>query len=468
MVATALSFGLPNAGAHAATAARQPLWLSTYDGPAGQTDIAEAMVASPDGIKVFVTGKSPQDDSTNDDYATVAYDATTGAQVWVQRYDGPVSGDDEPTAIAMSPDGTRVFVTGASQGQDFANDYATVAYDAVAGEEVWVARYAGVEDGHDHAKALVVSPDGTTVYVTGDSWAGGFATNYDYATVAYDAVTGTEKWVVREPDSDNSSSTSNSVAVSPDGANVYVTGGGVDSDYATIAYDALTGAALWTQLYHGPANFDDVAHSVAVSPDGTKVFVTGQSYSGGLPDGGLYDYATIAYDATTGDSLWVHRYDGRAGHDDIPNDLGLSPDGTTVFVTGQSSAGQDGFGIDTWDYATVAYDALTGHKKWSRRFDSPKHDSDVAVALAVSPDGGRLFVTGYSGSDAYHDDYVTFVYSAATGHPLWMRRLHGEERHGDDTAADVAISPDGTTLFVTGFTGVIGFFDYMTAAYAVP
>ena len=48
-----------------------------------------------------------------------------------------------------------------------------------------------------------------------------------------------------------------------------------------------------------------VAGSVAVSPDGTMVYVAGSGYSGG----GEY-YATVAYRAATGRQLWVSRYHG--------------------------------------------------------------------------------------------------------------------------------------------------------------
>lgn len=61
--------------------------------------------------------------------------------------------------------------------------------------------------------------------------------------------------------------------------------------FATIAYDSTTGARLWVTRYNGPANSTDRANSVAVSPTGEQVFVTGYSASVILG----YDYATVAY-----------------------------------------------------------------------------------------------------------------------------------------------------------------------------
>ena len=48
----------------------------------------------------------------------MAYDAATGAKVWVSRYDGPAHGDDFATALGVSPDGSTVFVTGYSGGSN--------------------------------------------------------------------------------------------------------------------------------------------------------------------------------------------------------------------------------------------------------------------------------------------------------------------------------------------------------------
>ncbi len=116
------------------------------------------------------------------DYATVAYSAATGRQLWASLYNGPVNGGDAASSVAVSPGGTMVFVTGNSLGLATRNDYATVAYSAASGRQLWVSRYNGPVNGRDRASSVAVSPRGSTVYVTGVSQG---RTLNDYATVAY-------------------------------------------------------------------------------------------------------------------------------------------------------------------------------------------------------------------------------------------------------------------------------------------
>src|SRR3954466_5694170 len=90
---------------------------------------------------------------------------------------------------------------------------------------------------------------------------------------------------------------------------------------------ASGGAQLWLSRYDGPGHGADDAHSVAVSPDGKRTFVSGTSQ--GAPGKGQ-DYATVAYDSAPGAQLWVARYDFRAGSAGVDREVAMtvSQDGT--------------------------------------------------------------------------------------------------------------------------------------------
>jgi hypothetical protein len=170
------------AAAPASPSPGSQLWVQRY-GATEFENIPSAVEAAPGGGTVFVTGKSVGKTS-NYDYATIACKASTGAQLWVKRYNGPGNSDDRAASIVVSPSGGTVYVTGESPGATSGYDYATIAYNATTGAQAWIARYNGPGDGNDSATAAAVSPSTGTVYVTGSS-AGTGTMEIDYATVAY-------------------------------------------------------------------------------------------------------------------------------------------------------------------------------------------------------------------------------------------------------------------------------------------
>jgi hypothetical protein len=135
---------------------------------------------------VFVTGSSAQRPGhlRNGDYATVAYRAATGARVWVRRYNGPGNRDDAAAAVVPSPDGTAVFVTGTSAGIHSHEDWATVAYRAATGARLWARHYQNGSADQAGAVSVAVSPAGL-VFVTGTSQQDNGDGDRDYATIAY-------------------------------------------------------------------------------------------------------------------------------------------------------------------------------------------------------------------------------------------------------------------------------------------
>ncbi|MFU8854841.1 S8 family serine peptidase [Micromonospora sp. SL1-18] len=381
-------------------------WEARYDGPGSGSDAGYGIGVSPNGATIYVTGPSMGIDKKTK-YATVAYDAATGKKRWEARYDGPGTGDDAALALDVSPDGAVIVVTGLSD--DVWNDYATVAYDAATGHQLWVSRYDGPANLTDTALSVKFAPDGATVHITGYSRpASGVANDSDYATIAYRATTGEELWVARYSGPvTGGSDLAQDLQVSPDSSKVFVTGysaGKNRDDAATIAYDRATGDELWVARYDGPARGIDMGFALDVSPDGSAVYVTGRSAGIGSKD----DYVTIAYDAQTGNELWVARFDGPAKGDDIAQDVQVSPNGSAVFVSGHSL----GVGTNA-DYATVGYDAATGAQLWSARYNGPGNSFDGVNALRVSPDSARVFVTGHSFGIGTSRDYATLAYNAA-------------------------------------------------------
>jgi hypothetical protein len=281
----------------------------------------------------------------------------------------------------------------------FSRDYVTIAYDAATGARRWLARYNGPASGDDLARSVTVSPDGRTVYVTGGS--AGKTSGKDYATVAYDAATGATRWVSRYNGPANSNDRGSMVIAAPGGRTVYVTGASgrtAASDFATVAYSAATAATRWVSRYNGPASQGDGGHAITITPDGHTVIVTG--YSNGVGSG--TDYATIAYNTANGARQWLRRYNGPGNDADTPQAIAVTPDGHKV-SSPAAATGQPSF----FDYATIAYNTATGAQLWASRYNGPGSFDDQAVAEAVNPDGSTVYVTGLSWGTNFNVDFAT-------------------------------------------------------------
>ena len=373
-------------------------WSATYDGPSAGDDQAVALTISPDGTKAFVTGES-QHSPGNYDYATVAYDVATGSRLWVARYDGPASRGDVPTGIAT--DGNRVYVTGYSSlgihptaGVDI---YAatTIAYDVTTGAQQWLARYQGQAGLWDIPQGLAAA--GGRVYITARS--NGASTSNDDtddATVAYDATTGSQLWASRFDS--GTRDYPHGLAATTDGSRVYVTAeriwnGFGASDYVTLGYDGVSGARAWSAVYATPGGGNEIPISVAVSPAGDRVFVTGFGSDDITPVD--RSAVTIAY-SSSGQQLWLSRHTTPGG--EAMGKVAVSPDGQRAYVTGLA-IGQSfgvGFGyIDVQAPATLAYDTGSGAVVWSAHFLDQGQGRDAVV----SPDSSRVYVA-VGGSDA--------------------------------------------------------------------
>ena len=204
--------------------------------------------------------------------------------------------------------------------------------------------------------------------------------------------------------------------MTPDSATVVVAGFSTSlnngEDYYTLAYNAATGAKKWSARYDGPGHARDDALSVSTTPDGSKVLVTGNSSGVTTAE----DFATLAYDATTGAKQWTARYAGYGEGRDFGVSTAVTPDGTTLVVAGTAVSA-----LSFYDYVTIAYDVATGAKKWQARYDGPDHGLDQGLSAAMSPDGSKVVVTGLSAGPTSGFDGATIAYDAATGRACGWR-----------------------------------------------
>lgn len=447
-------------------------WVARYDA-AGEGEQVKALSVGPEGERIYVTGWVRI--STQYRWGTVAYDAITGERVWA-THAPPVPGDiNVPEAMVVGPDDGRVYVVGRVGGGPGLNtaDFGLRAYDAHTGEELWLATYNGPADGQDSPRAVAVSSDGSRVFVAGDSQGpvdiGLSETSTDFAIVAFNAATGERLWDARY---DGAEMADNVVglAVSPGDDRVFVTGNSSSVRFAnawdltTLSYDAATGDRLWEARYHGPGQSIDTAAGIALSDDGSRVFVGGTSDVGGRAV-----IATVAYDAASGREAWVSRLDHPWIRAATASAVHLDPTGAPLYVTGRSAEVPD-IRVSTepgpgagWDsrLTVVAYDPTDGEELWTTA--RGVGHADVPMAVAASPEGGLAVAAGYTTGPDQTLDRVTLALHAVTGQEVW---LAGPNDPGESAwAGDVEISPDGDLAFVAGTAGPATNRDFIVSAY---
>ncbi len=173
-----------------------------------------------------------------------------------------------------------------------------------------------------------------------------------------------------------------SAALSPNGADVMLTGNIVGgATWIVAAFNAVTGARRWLVVSPEGLTTRDVV------VDASRVFVTGQSFTGAGTPALRYWLTVVAYDRATGARLWRRDLKPADAADAAGLRMALAPDGG-VIATGQTNRG-------FLDWYTVALEP-TGDLRWEAVRDGGLNTDEIPAAVFTLADGTTV-VTGKGG-----------------------------------------------------------------------
>jgi len=332
---------------------------------------------------------------------------------------------------AVSPDGKHVYVTAGIE-------YAVVVFDRnpANGELTHKETVEDGENGADgiaEAYGIALSPDGRFVYVTG---------KYENAVAVYsrDETTGTITFVEKKQDSVDSVDGllgAQDIAISPDGAHVYVTAAN-ENKVSVFSRNVTNGTLTYVEaLTNGVNSVDGLGgvQNIIVSPDGAHVYVTGNT-----------DNAVAAFsrNISTGALTFVEvEKDGVSGVDGIggAQDVAISPDGVYVYVTGSND---DAVAVFSRNTSTGALTFI----EFIQRIIGVNEGLDEVSGIVVSPGGRYVYL-----SSPADDAIAVYKRNTATGnlsyHDVEKDGISGVD--GLNGIYGIAVSPDGKNVYTAAF-----------------
>lgn len=290
-----------------------------------------AVALSPDGLHLYAAS------SLDDSVSVFTRDGVSGALGFVEAQVqglGGVSGLDGASAVVVSPDGLNLYATGL-----FSDSVAVFGRNPTTGSLTFLESHAnGVSGvtGLDGATAVIVSADGLHLYTAArnSNAVGHFTRNPATGALTFVSAlaSGAGAPFIQG---------ANALALSPSGDHLFLTAS-VDSTISAFARNPTTGALTAADVERDgvndpsdPAGIADGlngARSVAVAPDGLHVYVAGE-----LED----SISVFAFDSGSGELRYLERKrNGVAGVTGIEGVAALAahPNGRFVVAAARGGA----------------------------------------------------------------------------------------------------------------------------------
>ena len=370
----------------------------------------------------------------------------------------------DPRSIYVKPDGTEVYTINGSTSSVSRFTLATPF-------DVSTASHASTTTlGVSSCSALWFKPDGTKLYVVRgrSSAVDGSVREYTLST-AWDTSTIGSATTISIPYAGSSIGDNygwNGLFFSEAGDAFFVfrdSSPNRAGDAGLFKYDLSTAWDLTTATFSfGPDVYEDDSISMGqFKPDGTKIYSADNTTDSVVE----YDMST-ALDITTisvGSSFSV------SGQTTRPRDVKFSPDGTKMFVIGQTDV--FGYALSTaWDVTSASYSSNTFS------FSAKETNGN---SLGISEDGTVVMVTGYITDRIHQYDLstawdlttATFTATSASSHnnPQMFWKPDGSRvtfANGSDAIRQFNLSTPWDITTMTGGTTGDGNYDYELFEYS--
>ena len=317
-------------------------WVAkTYNGPADGNDEGMAVAVNAAG-EAWYTGISEDTDGDMD--VATTYVNAVGIQTWTKRYNSPYDRFDGGFAIAVN--GNALYVAGISNRKGHGDDLILIRYNATTGARIWVRRY----DDPLHRSELVsdIVATATDVYLCGSGKFG--AVKGGDAMIARYSSSGVRKWVKFFSGGGIFDENFADMQRAPSG-HIIVTGfasrTAYQQDWATVSY-RTNGTVRWARWLTSTGKKSDIASALDIA--GGRIYVTGSVESATHGS----DVRTVCYSATSpiGKTLWGTGgsafWNGLDDGDDVPWDVEVSSG--AVWVTGTTFVAANGMDMLTIKY----------------------------------------------------------------------------------------------------------------------
>ena len=382
---------------------------------ASQETVPQAIYVGDSGTKLYVVGTG--NDTIYQYTMSTAYDLSTAT--YASKSFSVTTQEANPRGISFKTDGTKVYIAGSSNGTVYqyslstAWDISTASYDSVSFD---MSTQTTVS-----VQGICFSYDGLRLYGTNTS------TCYQYTlTTAWDVSTASyASKSLAAPSGDNI------IDVSIDSASAYFY---IMSNSLDIVYEY----GLSTAGDLSTAN--STGQQVSANSQEASVlggFVTGDRsyvYVSGSITGSVYQYSggnitTATLDLSTGSVFEI------TPTSDIQ--IGLSNPAASGTVSGATLLLGNTL-LNAWDISTASR---------LNTLDVSGQDTDME-GIFLKPDGAKVYSVGYAG-DTIEEYSMSTPYDLSTATYTQSFSVAGQET----VPSDVFFKPDGTKMYVCGYTG---------------